>query len=296
MQQFLILSQSEVPDDPEWLQGQPYPVIVYGEDAETHNADVIVESHKAAETIAQKIQTAPETAMTLVQVLRSTEKLSPQLGLDVESLAYSTLQAGEEFGRWLKTRENESLPQREDPAILLDRQGDQLEANLNREELRNSITVEMRDAWVEMLELLELDTSISKLTIRGLGSCFSTGGELAEFGSTPNPATAHWVRSVRSPARMMQKLSDRITCYVHGACIGSGIELPAFASKVIAHSKTYFQLPELSLGLIPGAGGTVSISRRIGRQKTAWLVLSGRRINAQKAMEWGLVDEIASWE
>lgn len=296
MQQFLILSQTEVPDDPEWLNRQPYPVIVYGEDAVTNNADVIVESHKAAETLAQKIQTAPETAMTLVQVLRSTEQLSPQLGLDVESLAYSTLQAGEEFGRWLKNRESESLPKREDPAILLDRHGEQLEAKLNREELRNSITVEMRDAWVEMLELLELDTSISNLRIRGLGSCFSTGGELAEFGSAPNPATAHWVRSVRSPARMMQKLSDRITCYVHGACIGSGIELPAFASKVIAHSKTYFQLPELSLGLIPGAGGTVSISRRIGRQKTAWLVLSGRRINAQKAMEWGLVDEIASWE
>lgn len=305
MQQFLILSHTEIPKDPEWLQQQPYPVIVYGDEVATPNADVIVESLKAAETLAKKIATAPQTAITLVQVLRSTERLPPQLGLDVESLAYSTLQAGEEFGCWLKSREPiqeqpnflqeqpDPLQKRDAPAILLSREGSQVEGLLNRAELRNSITVEMRDAWVEMLELLEIDNSISNLTIRGSGSCFSTGGELAEFGSAPNPATAHWVRSVRSPARMMQKLNARVTCYVHGACIGSGIELPAFASKVVAHSKTYFQLPELSLGLLPGAGGTVSISHRIGRQKTAWLVLSGRRINAQKALEWGLVDEVS---
>jgi enoyl-CoA hydratase/carnithine racemase len=47
------------------------------------------------------------------------------------------------------------------------------------------------------------------------------------------------------------------------------------------------------MGLIPGAGGTVSISRRIGRQRTAWMVLTGRRINARTALEWGLVDELA---
>ncbi len=79
---------------------------------------------------------------------------------------------------------------------------------------------------------------------------------------------------------------------MHGACLGSGIELPAFAGRLSAHNKSFFQLPELPLGLIPGAGGTVSIARRIGRQRTAWMVLSGRRINSATALEWGLIDDI----
>ncbi|CNJ87542.1 enoyl-CoA hydratase%2C EchA8_4 [Mycobacterium tuberculosis] len=55
-----------------------------------------------------------------------------------------------------------------------------------------------------------------------------------------------------------------------------------------------FGLPELSLGLIPGAGGTVSVTRRIGRWRTAYLVLSGRLIDAATALDWGLVDAVSA--
>jgi enoyl-CoA hydratase/carnithine racemase len=77
---------------------------------------------------------------------------------------------------------------------------------------------------------------------------------------------------------------------LHGACIGAGIELPAFAGEVKAHGGTWFQLPELAMGLIPGAGGTVSLPRRIGRWRTAWMALSGSRLELDTALEWGLVD------
>ena len=58
-------------------------------------------------------------------------------------------------------------------------------------------------------------------------------------------------------------------------------------------SAAFFQLPEVGLGLVPGAGGTVSLPRRIGRQRTAWLALVGRRLAAEEALAWGLVDEVA---
>jgi enoyl-CoA hydratase/carnithine racemase len=64
---------------------------------------------------------------------------------------------------------------------------------------------------------------------------------------------------------------------------------------VVAGPDAFFQLPELSLGLVPGAGGTVSLPRRIGRQRTAWLALTGRRLPAEQALAWGLVDEITVW-
>jgi enoyl-CoA hydratase/carnithine racemase len=79
---------------------------------------------------------------------------------------------------------------------------------------------------------------------------------------------------------------------VHGACVGAGVELPAFAARVVAREDARFWLPELSMGLVPGAGGTVSLPRRIGRQRTAWLALSGAQLDASTALRWGLVDEI----
>ncbi len=294
MQQAIIVPTGELPDDPDWLGAQACPVIAWG-DGTTTNADVVVEDLPAAQALEQRIASSPLVAMTLVQVLRSTERLPAQLGLDVESLAYSTLQSGEAFTAWLRTRGDLTLQQEAGEPLLLSRSGARVEAVLNRPLARNSITVEMRDAWVEALQLLATDASIEALHFRGLGACFSVGGELREFGSLPDPATAHWVRSVHSPARLLAQLGERITFFVHGACLGSGIELPAFGGHVVAHSKTFFQLPELQVGLIPGAGGTVSMTRRIGRQRVAWLVLSGRRINAQTALAWGLVDEVVDW-
>jgi enoyl-CoA hydratase/carnithine racemase len=90
----------------------------------------------------------------------------------------------------------------------------------------------------------------------------------------------------------MHQLSHRLTAHIHGSTFGGGIEMAAFASQVIAHPDAVIALPEISLGLLPGAGGTVSISRRIGRQRTAALSLTGRTLDASTAMRWGLVDEI----
>jgi enoyl-CoA hydratase/carnithine racemase len=60
----------------------------------------------------------------------------------------------------------------------------------------------------------------------------------------------------------------------------------------VAAPGAFFQLPEVGFGLVPGAGGTVSLPRRIGRQRTAWLALTGRRLPVEEALGWGLVDEI----
>ena len=294
MQRAIIASAKELPEDPQWLGSRSCPVIAYGEGAETASADVTVADLAAAHALGKRVETWPIAAMTLVQVLRSTALLPPAQALDVESMAFSTLQGGEEFAAWKQGREaGPPLPSQAGDAVLLRRDGAVIEAVLNRAQTRNAVSVEMRDALVEALRVLEADQSVEELRFRGLGDCFSAGGELQEFGLAPDPATAHWVRTVHSPARLLAKLGARVSVFLHGACIGSGIELPAFAARVVAHPRTFFQLPELQMGLIPGAGGTVSIARRIGRQRTAWMVLSGRRINARTALEWGLVDELA---
>jgi enoyl-CoA hydratase/carnithine racemase len=87
-------------------------------------------------------------------------------------------------------------------------------------------------------------------------------------------------------------VADRVTAELHGACVGAGIELPALAGRVVATDDVRFRLPEVAMGLIPGAGGTASIPRRIGRHRTAWLALGGGWLDGPTALEWGLVDEL----
>jgi enoyl-CoA hydratase/carnithine racemase len=93
---------------------------------------------------------------------------------------------------------------------------------------------------------------------------------------------------------LRERLGKQLRCELHGENFGAGVELPAFAGWVIATRDTRLCLPEIALGLVPGAGGTASLPRRIGRQRTAWLALTGRAIDGQKAFEWGLIDEISA--
>ena len=160
--------------------------------------------------------------------------------------------------------------------------------------MRNALDTAMRDQLVEAFELARVDDSIVEVHLRGDGPSFCAGGDLDEFGERPDPATAHLVRMLQSVGRAIDHVATRVTAHVHGACRGSGVELPAFAARVVAAPDASFGLPEVSLGLIPGAGGTVSLPRRIGRHRTAWLALTGQAIDAPTARAWGLVDEVVA--
>lgn len=294
-----LLSEGELLQVARWSRQQPCPVIGVGSESSeaARCVDVIVENGAELNTMLRRIEANPQAASVLVQVLRSIEHLSPEDGLVVESLGYATLQSGEEFKRWLTQHQakNPATPVKESgPPVLSNRCGDQLTLVLNRPENSNAYTAEMRDALAEAFRLVELDTSIRQVSVISTGRCFCTGGELTEFGKVGSPAMGHMIRSQVSPAKLLLSAADRYHFHVHKACIGSGIELPACAGYLTAAPKTVFWLPELSMGLIPGAGGCVSISRRIGRRRTAYLVLMNKKIDAQKALEWGLIDGIVA--
>src|SRR3546814_15863087 len=87
----------------------------------------------------------------------------------------------------------------------------------------------------------------------------------------------HAVRTLHSCARALDVLGSRGTVRLHGACVGSGVEVAAAAHRRIAAADSWFQLPEVRMGLIPGAGGTATVARAIGRHRTLWMLLSARR-------------------
>jgi enoyl-CoA hydratase/carnithine racemase len=253
----------------------------------------VLSAERELAPILAVVARAPLAAMTLVQLLRHNAGLGTHEGLLAESLAYSALQGGPECAAWLASRPPPAAAEASrEPAVLVHRSGDRLDLVLNRPARRNALSVEMRDALVEALRLAAADGTIAEIVLSGNGTAFCAGGDLDEFGTLPDPATAHGVRATRGPARALAACADRVRVELHGACVGAGIELPAFARRVVARSDAFFQLPEVGMGLVPGAGGTVSIPRRIGRQRAAYLCLSGVRLDAETALAWRLVDEI----
>jgi hypothetical protein len=246
----------------------------------------------AAHEVAKVVWNQPMASASLAALLQQTAILPVWEGLVAESTTYSTLLAGPEFARWLRSAPARALAPDDDEPVLTQREGDLLHLTLNRPERRNAYGRGVRDALVSALEVARIDERV-RVLLDGRGPAFSSGGDLAEFGTAPDPVTAHLVRIRHGAGLLIDELKGRTTVRIHGACIGAGIEIPAFAGTVIAAPDTSIGLPEVAMGLVPGAGGTVSITRRIGRWRTAWLALSGERLDPQRAQRWGLVDELS---
>ncbi len=254
-------------------------------------ADVVVADADATAQLTAAVEANPSAALVLVQQLRLAEQLSLADGLVAESLAYATLQHGAEFRLWLSRQGRKVRPAFDEPAVLVDDTGDTVRLTLNRPRLRNALSAQLRDAWVEALTPLALRPEVAVI-VDGAGPAFSIGGDLAEFGTTDDTALSHRIRMVANVAPAIAAIADRCQVDLHGACVGAGIELAAFAGHLTAAANTTITLPEVRMGLIPGAGGTVSIPGRIGRHATTELALTGRTIDATEALALGLVDEV----
>lgn len=259
----------------------------------------VVTVDSVADTLAElaaRCARWPHASTICDDVLRCVQP-GTSAGLLTESLAYSTLQAGPEFARWLAERGPARLPDSADP-VAVQREDDILRIDFNRPARHNAFSTDTRAALLEALSVAQLDDSVTGIMLGGNGPSFCSGGDLAEFGTFADPAGAHLARTRHNPALVLDELTGRLgracRAQVHGQVLGSGLEMAAFCGWVVAQRDSVFGLPELSLGLIPGAGGTVSVTRRIGRWRTAYLVLSGRTIDAETALAWGLVDELAA--
>ncbi|MBU8818974.1 enoyl-CoA hydratase/isomerase family protein [Mycolicibacterium goodii] len=261
----------------------------------------VVAVDSIADTLAlltERCERWPQTAAVCDDVLRSVDpEASTSSGVITESLAYSTLQAGAEFARWLDERGPATVPQLPEP-VQAHRDRNTLHVRFNRPQRHNAFSTDARAALLEALEVARLDPSVDEVVLGGNGRSFCSGGDLAEFGSFADPASAHLARTRHSPALLLDELTARLgrrcRARVHGQVLGSGLEMACYCGWVSCDPGAILGLPELALGLIPGAGGTVSITRRIGRWRTAYLVLSGRTIDPTTALSWGLVDEIVS--
>ena len=160
----------------------------------------------------------------------------------------------------------------------------------------NKVTAGLRADFGDMFGKLEGDTTVRAVVLAsGKSDTWLAGADIDEFLTlTSAEDAAALSRGGQALLAGLESLKIPVVAAIHGACLGGGLETALACRYRIAseHPKTILALPEVQLGLIPGAGGTQRLPRLIGLQRALDMILTGRNVRAKKAWQMGLVDEL----
>lgn len=180
------------------------------------------------------------------------------------------------------------------PSMALSRTGAVATIRFIRPELRNVITSQWLADIGRLVAEIRADSGIRALILTGEGSAFCAGGDLAALSKMSSSAdVAAYLESVQSAFASIENLDKPVVASVNGHALGGGCELMMCCDLVVAQKDAKIGLPELLVGTIPGSGGLTRLPRMVGVLRARELVLLGRPISARRAMEIGLISEIA---
>ena len=139
-------------------------------------------------------------------------------------------------------------------------------------------------------ELADLgDTRV--VVLRGRGErAFSAGADIGGFQG--ERAESEHPAGITPLAEFLERLPVPVVAAIHGYCLGGGLEIALGCDLRIATRDAQFGFPEVKLGLLPGGGGTQRAPRLVGAGRAAWLIMSGERIPAERALQWGLIEGV----
>lgn len=164
---------------------------------------------------------------------------------------------------------------------------------LNRPQALNVYNIEMRDELYQVLNAIKSDDEVKVAVLSGAGEkAFCAGADLSEFLSAPPPVLARRARFDRDIWSRFLNIPQPFIAALHGYVLGSGIEMALCCDIRIASEDAQFGLPEVALGIIPAAGATQTLPRTIGRAKTLEMLLNGRWLKAQEALQIKLVNRV----
>jgi 3-hydroxyacyl-CoA dehydrogenase len=154
----------------------------------------------------------------------------------------------------------------------------------------NALNVDVRRKLTEAIEKAERDEQVDAVIIFGAGRNFIGGADIREFGKPPLPPTLSEV------CNRIEACSKPVVAVIHGVALGGGLEIALAAHYRLASAGAKLGLPEVELGLLPGAGGTQRAPRLIGARAALDLMLTGRRVDAKEAHALGLIDRLGTSE
>lgn len=171
-----------------------------------------------------------------------------------------------------------------------------LTLTLNRPEKLNALSSEVLDALEELFHYAKTNPKVKALMITGNGKAFCAGADINRLAECTAQTGYEFACRGQEVFRHLETLGKPSLAAVNGFSFGGGCELAISATLRIASSKAQFGQPEVKLGVIPGYGGTQRLARLIGKGRALDLCLTGRFINAETALHWGLVSEVVEPE
>jgi enoyl-CoA hydratase len=165
---------------------------------------------------------------------------------------------------------------------------------LNRPEVLNAISAELMAALVARLEESDADDQVRCIIITGNERSFAAGADIKEMAEAT--AAEMLLRDQFARWERIRRISKPLIAAVGGFALGGGCELAMACDMIIASESARFGQPEISIGVIPGAGGTQRLTRAVGKAKAMEMVLTGRMITADEALRWGLVNKVVPAE
>ena len=165
---------------------------------------------------------------------------------------------------------------------------------LNRPEKANALNSAMLVALAQVFSSLDLET-LRVVVVAGRGRNFCGGADAAELKALVPANAGAFVEKIHQVCKAIRDLPVPVVARLHGAVIGAGLEIAAACDLRVAAEGTKFSMPEVRLG-IPSVVEAALLPRLMGSGRAAWLVLTGDAIDARRALEWGLVEEIGDGE
>ena len=177
--------------------------------------------------------------------------------------------------------------------LLLDISDSIATLTVNRPQSLNALNSEVLRELECAFYALERDSSVKVVILTGAGEkAFVAGADIKEVAEI-NACQAHaFARQGQQVLLAIEKMSKPVIAAVNGFALGGGLELALACDFIYASEKAKFGFPEVTLGVIPGFGGTQNLSRLIGKSRANELIFTGKMIDAQKAWSWGVVNEI----
>lgn len=164
----------------------------------------------------------------------------------------------------------------------------------NRPKALNALNRDLMAELIEALETLDADSEVGCMVITGNERAFAAGADIKEMAqATPammldNPFIDYWDR--------LRRIGKPVIAAVSGFALGGGCELAMACDMIVASETARFGQPEINLGIIPGAGGTQRMTRAVGKALAMEIVLNGRFLNADEALQFGLVNRVVPVE
>jgi len=175
--------------------------------------------------------------------------------------------------------------------VDLRREGALARIFLDRPEKANALTSPILDELAAALDALAGDENVRVVVLGGTGRTFCGGADVEELARLDASTAGAFVGRIHRACAALRRLPVPVVARLHGAVIGAGLELAAACDLRIAAEGTRFAMPEVRLG-IPSVVEAALLPRLMGSGRAAWLVLTGEAIDARRAYEWGLIEQV----